>query len=221
MSFDYFRTMVSMRIPKSDKVIQEKLAFEAPLTMYAMNKMTGYSTSTIHGSIHRLMKKNLVKRGDKGFVLTVAGLVKVLQDEAIWEHIDKIVASNKAAIPEYFELWDAFKKMKVDDIAIKLLRYAVKKLGSGIPTYPERIEGRKPTLRDWLVRASTFPEVGVLTEEEHARWLDAVVADNRVYEIYLGTTKWLYESHRASAETWGKLLEVTQKAKRLFNELVQ
>lgn len=203
-----------MRTPKSDKVILKNLAFKAPLTIYALNKITGYSTSTIHASVHRLMRQNLVKRYEKGYTLGVAGLVKLLQDEAMWEHIDKVAALNKEMIPEYFELWNTFKKLKVNDIATKLLKYSVKKLVSGIPTYPERIEGRKPTLKDWLVRMSIFPEVGVLTKEEHARWFDAVIADNRIYEIYLGTIKWMFESHKATSEVWKKTYEVTVKAKR-------
>ena len=106
-------------------------------------------------------------------------------------------------------------------IAVKLLRFAVEKLRSNIPEYPEQLEGRKPTLMDWFVRASIYPEIGVLTAEEYSRWFNVVCADERVYRIYLGTVKWMYESHKASAETWKNLMETTQKAKTLHDEAVQ
>jgi len=207
-----------MRTPKSDKVILKKLTFKAPLTIYALNKITGYSTSTIHASVHRLMRQNLVKREENGYVLTVAGLVKVLQDRTLWKHIDDIVISNKKLMPEYFGLWDFFGRMNVKEIAVRLLDYAVKKLSFGIPSFPEQIEGRKPTFKDWLPKLAIYPYdamlEGILTEAEAYYWHQMVIQDPKAEKLFLDTLTWVYESHKSASETWRKCIETHQKYKR-------
>jgi len=207
-----------MRTPKSDKVILERLVFEAPLTIYSLNKITGYSTSTIHASIHKLMRQNLVKRNENGYMLKVAGLVKVLQDKALWEHIDEIAISNKSLMPEYFELWDTFERINVKEIAVRLLRYAVRKLSLGIPSFPEQIEGRKPTFEDWLPRLAIYPYdamlEGILTEDEAHHWHQILLQDPKAEKLFLDTLTWMYESHKSASETWRKLVEMHQKLKR-------
>jgi len=207
-----------MRTPKSEKVILEKLASEAPLTIYGLNKMTGYSTSTIHATIHRLMRQGIVKRDEKGYMLTVAGLVKVLQDKALWEHINDIAISNKSVMPEYFELWDVFESMNVKKIAVRLLEHAVRKLSLGIPSFPEQIEGRKPTFKDWLPRLAIYPYdamlEGILTEAEAHHWHQILLEDLKAEKLFLDTLTWMYESHKSASETWWKLVEMHQKLKR-------
>jgi len=65
-----------MRPPKSHKTIMEKLAYTSPLTIYKLNKETGYSTSTLHAAIKTLTSSRLVKKYKDGFALTFIGLVK-------------------------------------------------------------------------------------------------------------------------------------------------
>jgi len=67
-----------MRPPKSHKAIIERLAFTPPLTIYRLNKETGYSTSTLHAAIKTLASNRLVKRHKDGFALSFIGLVKYL-----------------------------------------------------------------------------------------------------------------------------------------------
>lgn len=195
----------------SYKTTIEKLAFEAPITIYRLNKETGYSTSTIHASIHKMIDNDLVERTKNGYRLTATGLIKVLQEEAVWEQFDKIVSSNKETLSDYFELWDTFKKFKVDRVAVKLLKYAIRKLSSAIPTYPEKIDGRKPTLKDWLPRLAIYPYEAMLeeiiTREEADRWFDMVLEVPKAEKLYLNTLTWMDESHRASAKIWRQAIE--------------
>jgi len=210
-----------MRTPKSDKVILKKLAFKAPLTIYALNKITGYSTSTIHASVHRLMQQNLVKREENGYVLTVAGLVKVLQDRTLWKHINDIVISNKNLMPEYFGLWDSFGRMNVKEIAVRLLGYAIRKLSLGIPSFPEQIEGRKPTFKDWLPRLAIYPYdalvEGALTKDKVDRWHCMLLEDSKAEKLLLDTLTWMYEAHKSAGETWRRSIEVHRKLKTEFD----
>ena len=210
-----------MRTPKSDKVILKRLALEGPLTIYALNKITGYSTSTIHASIHKLMQQNLVKRVENGFMLTVGGLVRGLQDKPLWKHIDDIATSNKSLMPEYFELWGTFERMNVKEIAVKLLRYAVGKLSSGVPSFPEQIDGRKPTFKDWLPRLAIYPYdamlEGVLTKDQTDRWHCMLLEDSKAEKLFLDTLTWMYESHKSASETWWRSIEVHRKLKTEFD----
>ena len=212
-----------MRVPKSDKVILEKLAFEAPLTIYSLNKITGYSTSTIHASIHRSMRQNLVKRDEKGYMLTVAGLIKVLQDKAVWENINDIAISNKSLMPEYFELWDTFERMNVKEIAVRLLRYVVRKLSLGIPSFPEQIEGRKPTFEDWLPKLAIYPYdamlEGILTEDEAYHWHQMLFKEPKAEKLFLDTLTWMYESHEAASEIWRQGIQKHHELKAWFNRV--
>jgi len=200
-----------MSVVSSYEVIIGKLTFGAPVSIYRLNKETGYSTSTIHASIHKMMDSNLVEKAKNGYRLTVTGLIEILQEEALWERLDKIVSSNKETLPEYFGLWDAFKKLKVDDIAVKLLKYAVRKLSSAVPTYPEEINDRKPTLKDWLPRMAIYPYDAmlekVITQEETDRWLDMILEEPKAEKLYLDTLTWMYESHKVSTEKWMQAIE--------------
>jgi hypothetical protein len=56
----------------------EKLAFNPPLTIYRLNKETGYSTSTLHQAIKNLTANRLVKKHKNGFALSFIGIVKYL-----------------------------------------------------------------------------------------------------------------------------------------------
>ena len=67
-----------MRPPKSHDLIMEKLAFNPSLTIYRLNKETGYSTSTLHQAIKNLTANRLVKKHKHGFTLSFIGLVKYL-----------------------------------------------------------------------------------------------------------------------------------------------
>ena len=67
-----------MKPPKSHNTIIEKLAFNPPLTIYRLNKITGYSTSTLHAAIKKLVSNRLVKKHKKGFTLSFIGLTKYL-----------------------------------------------------------------------------------------------------------------------------------------------
>lgn len=67
-----------MKPPKSHKTIIEKLAFNPPLTIYRLNKITGHSTSTLHAAIKKLILNRLVKKHKKGFTLSFIGLTKYL-----------------------------------------------------------------------------------------------------------------------------------------------
>jgi DNA-binding transcriptional regulator GbsR (MarR family) len=67
-----------MKPPKSHKTIIEKLAFNPPLTIYRLNKITGHSTSTLHAAVKKLVSNRLVKKHKKGFTLSFIGLTKYL-----------------------------------------------------------------------------------------------------------------------------------------------
>ena len=212
-----------MRKAKSDKVILEKLALKRPLTIYALNKITSYSTSTIHASIHKLMMQNLVKKGEKGYSLTVAGLVRVLQNKATWECIDEIAISNKKLLPEYFDLWQTFEGMNVKEIAVKLLKYGIGKLSSGLPAFPEQINGRKPTFKDWLPRLAIYPYdallEGVLNKEETDLWHLMLLEDPRAEKLFVSTLKWMITSHKSGMESFSRALEKHHELKYLYETI--
>lgn len=106
-----------MRTPKSDAIILENLAFEAPLTIYALNKTTGFSTSTIHAAIKKMINKNLVKRGDKGYLATFIGLtsyfLKRFNDETFGQKEMKQIVQRYSSLinhplfteHEFLECW--------------------------------------------------------------------------------------------------------------------
>lgn len=65
-----------MKNGNSYETMIKKLAFEAPITIYRLNKETGYSTSTIHASIQRLTREKFVKRSKGGYVFSFIGLIR-------------------------------------------------------------------------------------------------------------------------------------------------
>jgi hypothetical protein len=208
-----------MRKSGSRVIILERIALHGELTMYALNKLTGYSTSTIFDSIHQLIKQKLVKQQKKGYSVTIAGLICVLQKEEAWESVDTIVFSNMKLFPQYFGLWDVFKRYNVKDIAILLLRFAVAKLSSGVPAFPEKIDGRKPTLEDWLPRFAIYPYEalinGYIHEDDAERWLDMLIEVPEAEKIYINTLQWMITSHKSAMESFSRALEVYKEIKGL------
>jgi len=144
------------------------------------------------------------RRSKKTYEITTEGLLEALQDEDLWKEIDRLAKAQSKNFPEIFGAWTTYKQMGAVSVATKLLRYSVKRLAAGKPTYPEKLRGRTPTLRDWFVRSSIYPEYGVLSRNEYLKWIDVLLADEGTRNVYLDTIKWMYESHKTSAEFWGK-----------------
>jgi len=147
------------------------------------------------------------RRSKKTYEITTEGLLEVLQDEDLWKEIDRLAKAQSKNFPETFGAWTTYKQIGAVSIATKLLRYSVKKLAAGKPTYPEKLGRRTPTLRDWLVRSSILPEYGVLSTDEHKKWIDLLLMNEKARNLYLDTMRWMYESHKTSAESWGKAYE--------------
>jgi len=232
----------------NNKYIINTLALEGTKTLWDLAKIKvqrekrGVSVRAAHSVLYRRFNGTKVKdrripglkdigyiqvvgsRVSKGspaplYGITVEGLLVALLQEEIWNEIDKIAFAQKDLLPEYFGLWETFEKEDVQDVALKLLKYSIEKLRSGIPTFPEKLNGKKPKLKDWLVRSSIFPEFGVLTNEELKRWMQSSLVNDGFYNIFLETATWMYQSHKDSAESWGELRYKILKG-RIWYEII-
>jgi len=221
-------------ISKKQLAVLHWIAENGPATEYELTKHVkeiGISSFIAHQAPNLLEEKGLLKAEPKGkartgktikmYKLTVEGFLEVLKEKKSWKHVDKIVQSNEQLLPEYFGLWKKFKDMKADDAAFKLLAYAVQKLQYGIPTFPERIENRKPTLRDWLPRLAIYPWDAVvdhvLTEQEATSFLQVILEDSKAQELYASTLEWMIDSHRSAMESFQKALEKYNDLKHWFD----
>ena len=163
------------------------------------------------------------KRTENVYKLTLKGLFTTLEKEEMWRHIHQIATANKELAPEYFGLWPTFRRLKIEEIAVKLLRYVVHRLRQGVPTFPEKIDDRKPTLRDWLPRLAIWPYdamlEGVLTEREAFKFHTAIIMDKEAEKFYLGVLNWIRESHKVASETWAKAIEKHNQLKEELQKL--
>lgn len=212
----------------------ELLAKKGPMNVYQVWKWFQETRKTSKGSrsayqkaVNSLMKEGYVNvkkskawyggRTMKVYGITVEGFLEALKEKTLWGHIDQIVSSNKQLMPEYFEFWDTLKRLKADDVGVKLLAYAIEKLKRGVPTFPEQIEGRKPTLRDWLPRAAIYPYdamlEGVLSRMETSRFLRAILEDDKAEKLYVDTLKWIIRSHKSAMESFSGALEKHRELK--------
>lgn len=184
--------------------------------------------SAYQKAINSLMKEGYVRikgttawygknRTVKTYEITVEGLLEALKDDKLWGAIDEIAEKNAQLLPEYFGLWKKFKELKVYDVAVKLFIYAVTKLQKGIPSFPEKIDGRKPTLRDWLVRSAIYPWQahvdGCLTEQEAKTFLRVILMDERAEKLYVGTFQWMIDAHRSAMESFESALKKYEEMK--------
>lgn len=210
----------------------KQLALKGPMNTYqiwkSVLKQDRGPKSAYRKTVNSLLKKGLLvikeskswygKRTENIYGLTLQGLFKVLKIEAMWQRIDEVVAANKELVPVFFELWPEFERFKVKDIAVKLLRDAVNKLrDQGIPSFPEKIEGRRPTLGDWLPRLAVYPYdamlEGTLSREEAKRW-HRILLEPKVERLYVDTLKWMVDSHRSAMEAFSEALEKHHELKR-------
>lgn len=211
------------------------IAKNGPATEYELTKHAGeikVSSFTAHQAPNRLAEKGLLKAEPRGkartgktikvYGLTVEGFLEVLKEKQAWANIDKIISSNEQLLPGYFGLWKKFIEMKVDDVAVKLLAYVVERLQKGIPTFPEKIEGRKPTLKDWLPRLAIYPYDamldGVLSQEEVLRFHRVILGDDRAEKLYVDTLKWIIDSHKSAMESFSAALEKHHEVKYWFEK---
>lgn len=212
----------------------KQLALKGPMNTYQIWKSVpkedrGHK-SAYRKTVNSLHNKGLVavketkpwpgKRTKNVYKLTIKGLSTTLEKEDLWQHMDEIATANEELAPEYFGLWSTFRRFKVEDIAAKLLRDVVHRLQQGVPTFPEKINDRTPTLRDWLPRLAIWPYdamlEGVLTEREAYQFHTAIIMDGKAEKFYLEVLNWIRESHEAASETWAKAIE---KHNRLKEEL--
>jgi DNA-binding PadR family transcriptional regulator len=184
--------------------------------------------SAYQKAINSLMKEGYVRidkttawygknRTVKTYQITIEGLLEALKDDKLWGAIDEIAEKNEQLLPEYFGLWKKFKEMKKDDIAVKLFTYAVTKLQQGIPSFPEKIENRKPTLRDWLPRMAIYPWEAqveqVLTEKEALAFLSVILTDERADKLYVDTLQWITDSYRSGLKSFEDALKKYKEVK--------
>jgi DNA-binding PadR family transcriptional regulator len=188
--------------------------------------------SAYQKAINSLMKEGYVRinkttawygknRTVKTYQITIEGLLEALKDDKSWGAIDEIAEKNEQLLPEYFGLWKKFKEMKKDDIAVKLFTYAVTKLQRGIPSFPDKIEGRNPTLHDWLVRMAIYPWQAqveqVLTEKEALDFLSVILTDERAEKLYVGTFQWMIDAHRSTLKSFEDALKKFNEVKGLVD----
>lgn len=215
----------------------KQLALKGPMNTYQIWKSVpredrGHK-SAYRKTVNSLLNKGLVavketklwpgKRTKNVYKLTIKGLFSTLEKEDMWQHIDEIAAANRELAPEYFGLWPMFRRFKIEEIAVKLLRYVVRRLRQGVPTFPEKIEERKPTLRDWLPRLAIWPYdailEGVLTKREAYKFHTAIIQDSKAEKFYLEVLNWIRESHKDASETWTKAIETHNRLKEQLQKL--
>jgi hypothetical protein len=237
------RLLFKGKYASNNRFILRTLALRGPLTIWELAKIKlgeGATSGEIRSEasiIFRRIKGSRSREGrypgleELGYVqqvstraskgvevplynLTFEGLLTILQhEEDLWNQIDRIVEAQKDLLPEYFELWGTFKRNRVEDIAVKLLRKAVEILSKGKPNFPERIDGCEPTLRDWFVRMAIYPpEPDLLTREELRRWWLNLL-DDRFYNLVIGVIEWMLEAHKRGVEIWSQAREAVRKAK--------
>jgi hypothetical protein len=158
------------------------------------------------------------RRSERIYQLTIEGFLEILKQNTTWQDLEKTIGSNKQILPEYFEMWESFKQCKVGDVARKLVSYAAQKLRHGLPSFPERIENRTPTLTDWLPRLAIYPYQalieGVISQGEAQRWHRMLLAVPKAERLYIGTLKWIVTAHESGMKSYSKALEVHYKYKQ-------
>jgi len=220
--------MARSNITKKQLTVLRYIAENGPAIEYQLKKHAEVSSFTAHQAPNILLKKGLLKAKPRGkartgktikvYNITLEGLFEVLKEKSAWENIDEIISFNERLLPEYFGFWKTLKRLKIDDVGVKLLAYAIEKLRHGIPTFPEKIEDRKPTLRDWLPRLAIYPYDAmlerVLTPEEALRFHRAILEDDRAEKLYVDTLKWVIDSHKSATKAFSKALEKHHELKR-------
>jgi predicted transcriptional regulator len=208
-----------------------QLAMNGPMNVYQVwRSIPGTnrgSRSSYQKAVNSLLKIGFIKvkeskpwyggRSEKAYQLAIEGFLQVLREKEAQQNIDKIINSNKEILPEYLGLWDGFKQFEVREVAMKLLEYAVRRLQQGLPSFPERIQNRKPTVGDWLARLAIFPYdallEGVLNQEEAERWQQMLISAPKAEELYLSTLKWMVESHKSAMESFSRALTTHNQLK--------
>jgi len=142
------------------------------------------------------------ERRKRTYQITLMGYMEVLKQDSMWQCIGEVADNNKEILPEYFELWNHFRKTGIEEIAKKLHKYAIEKLREGLPSFPNEVNGRKPTLKEWLIKSSIFPEAGVLDRDENRLWTTSIIRNEKSYRIYLETIKWMYRAHYKAIKNW-------------------
>jgi len=223
---------------KNNMLILKILSTNEPMTRWEIskNKLTNQSKSKVPPSykevrteasvmfrrINELAKNGfIVKKGNKSskgssvptYGLTFKGLIAILASDAVWDSIDEIVRKQRNLLPAYFDLWDAFDKLKVKDIAIMNLKHAVNIIKNGKPIFPFIVDNRAPTAKDFfLAYAVCLPDTASANDEK--RWIKAAVSDKELYNMIMNVMKWFYESYSRSANIWEKQYDEWSKARK-------
>jgi hypothetical protein len=217
-----------------ERQIQTLLQFatNGPMNMYqvwhSIPKASRSSRSSYQKAVDFLLRVGLIrvreskswygKRSQKIYQLTIEGFLEILKLNNLWQNLEKTISSNKEILPEYFDMWESFKQFNVENVAIKLVRYAARKLQNGLPSFPERIEDRTPTLRDWLPRLAIYPYQAlieeVISQGEAQRWHRMLLAVPKAEQLYVSTLKWIVASHESGMKSYSKALEVHYKYKQ-------
>ena len=222
--------MTTTELPKKQNTILKWIAQNGPATEYQLTKekSLGLSSFVAHQATGQLAEKGLLSTQTKGkartgktikqYKLTLNGFLEVTKEKEAWEKMDQIIAANVELLPEYFGLWGKFKQAKVDDIAYTLLSYTLERLKRGVPSFPERIDGRKPTVRDWLPRLAIYPweayADNFLTQKEAAAFLFVILADENAEKLYVSTLQWLIDAHRSTMQSFENVLQKYKELKQ-------
>ena len=219
-----------MRERQAQTLLQ--FATDGPMNLYQVWQSIPKDNRSVRSSYQKavafLMTHHLIRvketgswfggRSKKVYQLTVDGFLEILRLNTASSDIKKAINSNKDILPEYFELWDSFEQLDVGDTAIKLVRYAAKKLQSGLPSFPERIENRDPTLSDWLPRLAIYPYQalieGSISQGEAQRWHRMLLAVPKAEQLFVSTLKWIIASHESGMKSYSKALETHYKLRQ-------
>ncbi|MCW4045875.1 MAG: hypothetical protein NWE94_10215 [Candidatus Bathyarchaeota archaeon] len=217
-------------LPHKQRIILKWIALHGPATEYQLTKEKelGISGFVAHQATGQLAEKRLLSAEAKGkartgktikqYRLTLEGFVEVMKAKDSWAHVDQIIAVNAGMLPEYFGLWSKFKQAGVDNVACTLLSFALERLRSGLPSFPEKINGRKPTLRDWLPRLAIYPWEAyvnrVLSQKEATAFLLVLLEDEEAESLYVSTLQWLADSHRSAMESFNAVLQKYRELKQ-------
>jgi len=111
------------------------IALNGPINIYQIEKHTRLPHATVHKVVKKAYDENflVVKTAKqfrtglitKTYQLTFKGLLTLLLDERIWEHIDDIAERYRDVLPLVFGKWSFFKKQGLLSEVLQRLKAAV------------------------------------------------------------------------------------------------
>jgi len=160
------------------------LALEKEIRQSHIAKKINRDSRTVLRHLQELEKDGLArvkdrKRSEHGkpqniWEITSLGLVKILSEETIYEHIDEVARTHSNLLPLVFGKWNFFEKIGVKKTVIEHIKLASRIMTSN-PLWTLRIHRFEEMKRDQAEREKREKEMKQITKK--------IFGDNQTYSI--------------------------------------